>query len=72
MNYAIRLQVPYYQDKEGALQPAPLLGVAWEEGGFEVPKPKDFVKNHPRAVMLAMWAFKFSVKVWSLCVHGDV
>ena len=55
--------MPYYKDADGALQPAPLLGKVREEGGFEVPKPTDFVKNNPRAVMLAMWAVKFSIKV---------
>ena len=55
--------MPYYKDADGALQPAPLLGKVREEGGFEVPKPRDFVKNNPRAVMLAMWAVKFSIKV---------
>ena len=57
------LLVPYYKDKQGALHPAPLLGEAKNEGGFEVAKPKDFVKKHPRAVMLAMWAFKAGIKV---------
>ena len=64
------LLVPYYKDKAGALQPAPLLSVAKDAGGFEVPKPKDFVKAHPRAVMLAMWAIKAGIKVAAtqLCV----
>lgn len=44
------LLVPYYQDKDGSLKPAPGLKPGFV--GFEVARPKDFVKAHPRAVQL--------------------
>ena len=44
--------------------------MAKDAGGFVVKKPRDFVKKHPRAVMLAMWAIKVGIKVAAtqLCI----
>lgn len=52
------LLIPLYQSPSGELKRAPMANE-----GFEVAKPHDFVKKHPRAVQLAMLVLQAGIKV---------
>ena len=54
------LLIPLYQAESGELKHAPINAA---NGGFEVSKPFDFVKKHPRAVQLAMLVLKAGIKI---------
>ena len=52
------LLIPLYRSASGGLKRAPVDG-----DGFEVPKPHEFVRRHPRAVQLAMLVIKAGIKI---------
>ena len=52
------LLIPLYRAASGELKRAPVA-----DEGFEVSKPHDFVRQHPRAVQMAMLALKAGIKV---------
>ena len=54
------LLIPLYRSPSGELKRAP---IKMKSGGFEVPKPYEFVKTHPRAVQLAMLATQAGIKI---------
>lgn len=54
------LLIPLYCAPSGELKRAP---VSMANGGFEVSKPHDFVKSHPRAVQLAMLVLQAGIKL---------
>jgi serine/threonine protein kinase len=54
------LLIPLYRAANGELKSAP---VSLANGGFEVPKPLDFVKKHPRVVQVAMLVLKAGIKL---------
>ena len=54
------LLIPLYRAANGELRRAP---VSVANGGFEVAKPHDFVKKHPRVVQMAMLVLKAGIKM---------
>ena len=54
------LLIPLYRAPSGELKRAP---VSMANGGFEVSKPHEFVKSHPRAVQLAMLVLQAGIKL---------
>ena len=52
--------MPLYKDASGQLQEAP---VQTKYAGFEVSRPTEFVKKHPRMVQLGMLAIKIGIKI---------
>ena len=55
------LLVPLYRDpKSGDLKRAPVNA---QHQGFEVPKPLDFVRAHPRVVQVAMLVLKAGIQI---------
>jgi serine/threonine protein kinase/membrane-associated protease RseP (regulator of RpoE activity) len=54
------LLIPLYKAASGELRRAPVSAV---NEGFEVVKPHEFVRKHPRAVQLAMLVLKAGIKM---------
>ena len=54
------LLIPLYRATSGELKRAPMRN---ESDGFEVSKPAEFVRQHPRVVQMAMLVLKAGIKI---------